>query len=88
MMPLIYIVGLVFTLRTHKHIYDKSSEGGHTDAGEEEGHSAPHWSRTQASLVLVVATVLMGLVAEVVVDNIKEVIEGSGVSQVGKSAML
>ena len=43
---------------------------------------AAEWSRLKAFIILLVATVLMSLVAEVIVDNIQSILGSSGVSEV------
>lgn len=59
LMPLVYIVGLVFTLRTHKHIYDRTrsaTRDGEPDiteaAGkEEQKRQCGVWFSRQCSAV-------------------------------------
>eukprot|EP00118_Oscarella_pearsei_P012354 m.90491 g.90491 ORF g.90491 m.90491 type:complete len:783 (+) comp36650_c0_seq13:547-2895(+) len=79
-LPIAYIAGLLFTLKTHKHIHKlaqndvKSSKSAH--------HSyAAEWSRFKGFFILLCATVLMALVAEVIVDNIQSILGASTVSE-------
>ncbi|OJW02118.1 MAG: calcium/proton exchanger [Chloroflexi bacterium 54-19] len=60
-----YMAQLVFSLRTHAHLYTGEEEsGGH----EEEGHG---WSARDSLIVLVVATVLVGFMAEFLVGSVE-----------------
>eukprot|EP00049_Salpingoeca_infusionum_P008896 m.147510 g.147510 ORF g.147510 m.147510 type:complete len:832 (-) comp14164_c0_seq18:1976-4471(-) len=121
LMPLMYLVGLIFTLRTHAHVIankrktrppplvsaprihlsDPESSPhqdlslSQTDAAQRNAsHTqqpnqqhqhqhhddhAPAWSRTAAVIILLVATVCMGIVAEVLVNAIEPIIEQSGI---------
>nr|XP_006812228.1 PREDICTED: low affinity vacuolar monovalent cation/H(+) antiporter-like [Saccoglossus kowalevskii] len=76
LLPLAYIVGLIFTLKTHTHIHKievKKDGHGH-------GHGIAHWSRTKSFFILLISTVLMSLCAELVTENIQPLLEKSGVS--------
>jgi Ca2+/H+ antiporter len=54
-LPFSYLVGLLFTLKTHSHIFS-NSEGSE--------HDAPHWSKLKAIVILGISIVLFSLVAE------------------------
>lgn len=52
-------------------------EGG----GEHDGgHDAPNWSRTKSTVILLGATVLYAIIAEILVDNVDVVLEGTNIS--------
>eukprot|EP00051_Salpingoeca_urceolata_P017462 m.237849 g.237849 ORF g.237849 m.237849 type:complete len:857 (+) comp18961_c1_seq1:198-2768(+) len=73
LLPVAYIVGLIFTLSTHSaEIYSESPDASHGAV----------WSRRLSSVILLVATVLMGAVAESLVDTIQDVISSLGVSEI------
>ncbi|XP_065835575.1 uncharacterized protein [Oscarella lobularis] len=79
-LPIAYISGLIFTLKTHKHIHKLAQDD--IKASKSAHHSyAAEWSRLKAFIILLVATVLMSLVAEVIVDNIQSILGSSGVSE-------
>ncbi|XP_055958637.1 uncharacterized protein LOC126829402, partial [Patella vulgata] len=79
-LPLSYIVGLVFTLKTHSaHIYDafneqlKMSSTAHEDAAQ--------WSRLKSTLILLFCAVLIALCADLVTNNLQPLLESTGVSE-------
>lgn len=53
-----------------------AAAGGH----HEGGHDAPNWSRTKSTVILLSATVLYAIIAEVLVDNVDVVLKGSNIS--------
>ena len=63
-----YVLSLIFSLKTHKHLYDGSE--GAEDKAEDAGGA--HWSRTTSLIVLVVATVLIAIMREFLVGSIEE----------------
>ncbi|KAE8281407.1 hypothetical protein D5F01_LYC20388 [Larimichthys crocea] len=79
LLPAAYLIGLIFTLKTHSHIYDihiSDGQGGHA-----HGHHVVHWSRWRALAVLIVATVLMACCAELSTANIEPMLSHSSISQ-------
>lgn len=58
-----YVLGLVFSLHTHKDVFNPVTHE----------HEEPIWSRNFAIAVLIVATVLVGAVAEVLVGAVEGV---------------
>lgn len=71
-MIIIYILSLVFSFYTHKHIYTVNTE--------EEGGRAK-WSLKKAIFVLVAATVLIAIESEFLVSGIESVTESLGLSE-------
>uniref|UniRef100_A0A3Q3VPC4 Uncharacterized protein n=1 Tax=Mola mola TaxID=94237 RepID=A0A3Q3VPC4_MOLML len=76
LLPAAYLIGLIFTLKTHSHIYDI-----HISDGQTAGHHLVHWSRWRALTVLIVATVLMACCADLSTENIEPLLTHSSVSQ-------
>uniref|UniRef100_A0AAR2M3A9 Cation/H+ exchanger protein 1 n=1 Tax=Pygocentrus nattereri TaxID=42514 RepID=A0AAR2M3A9_PYGNA len=78
LLPASYIIGLLFTLKTHSHIYDihigDSHASGHLDA-------VVHWSRWRALLILIIATVLMSVCADLTTEHIQPILNHPGISQ-------
>ncbi|TKS90852.1 hypothetical protein D9C73_024985 [Collichthys lucidus] len=93
LLPAAYLIGLIFTLKTHSHIYDihiSDGHGGHahgqytqegTSTSYSTGHHVVHWSRWRALAVLIVATVLMACCAELSTANIEPMLTHSSISQ-------
>ncbi len=71
----VYILSLVFTLRTHAHLY----VGGHPEA---EAHSlGTHgWSRRKSVLVLVAATIGVAVMSELLVGSIEHAASALGMT--------
>jgi Ca2+:H+ antiporter len=67
LMILAYAANLLFTLHTHKHLYQ-----------EEERVTAPHWSVRSSLLILFFATIGAALVSEILVSAIRPLIEKFG----------
>lgn len=79
LLPAAYLIGLIFTLKTHSHIYDihiSDIQGGH-----EHGDPVVHWSRWRALAVLITATVLMACCADLSIENIEPMLTHSTISQ-------
>ncbi|XP_053362000.1 uncharacterized protein cax2 isoform X2 [Clarias gariepinus] len=77
LLPVSYIIGLLFTLKTHSHIYDihvGDGNAGHLDA-------VVHWSRWRALLILIVATVLMSACADLITEYIQPILSHPNISQ-------
>jgi len=72
-----YILSLVFTLRTHAHLY---TGGG----AEETGHAlgTTHWSRRKSITVLLAATAGVALMSELLVGSIEHAAETLGMTEV------
>ncbi|OJT13644.1 Low affinity vacuolar monovalent cation/H(+) antiporter [Trametes pubescens] len=51
------------------------------DGGGHGGHDAPSWSRTTSASVLLACTALYAIIAEVLVDVVDVVLEGSGIDE-------
>jgi Ca2+:H+ antiporter len=71
---MIYILSLVFSLRTHRHVYSGS---GH----ETSGLGERVWSRSQSIAVLAAATVLVGLMSELLVGALDHAANTLGLTQ-------
>ncbi|CAL8318397.1 unnamed protein product [Lota lota] len=70
LLPAAYLIGLVFTLKTHTHIYDihiSEGPGGQCD-------HVVHWSRWRALVVLIIATLLMAACADLTTQNIHPIL--------------
>jgi len=81
-LPLAYISGLLFTLKTHASIFKAPPQGedGEPEA-EESGHDAPEWSRLTSILVLLIGTTLFALISEDLVQQIQPTLQKFNLSQ-------
>ncbi|XP_078091920.1 cation/H+ exchanger protein 1 isoform X2 [Mustelus asterias] len=78
LLPASYVIGLIFSLKTHNHIYDIHISDRHVS-----GHShnvVIHWSRWRAVVLLIVATVFMSACAELVSEHISPLLSNSAIS--------
>jgi Ca2+:H+ antiporter len=69
---LTYVAGLVFSLRTHKDLFNP-------EHGEED-HVGEHWSVKRSVLMLFIAGLAVGLMSEILVGSISEASESIGLS--------
>jgi Ca2+:H+ antiporter len=67
-----YVAGLVFSLKTHRAVFNPYSED------EEEEH---HWPVKRAAIFLAAAAVLVGLMSEILVGSIEEASHDIGLSE-------
>ena len=67
-----YVAGLVFSLKTHRAVFNPYSEA------EEEEH---HWPVKRAAIFLAAAAVLVGLMSEILVGSIEEASHDIGLSE-------
>ncbi|XP_038595121.1 cation/H+ exchanger protein 1 isoform X1 [Micropterus salmoides] len=94
LLPAAYLIGLIFTLKTHSHIYDihiSDGQGGHAHGQYVQegtstyhptaGHHVVHWSRWRALAVLIGATVLMACCADLSTENIEPMLTHYSISQ-------
>jgi Ca2+:H+ antiporter len=70
LMILAYVAHIIFTLRTHRHLYQ-----------EEARISAPRWSKGRAIAVLFFSTIVVAVMSEILVGAIEPVVELYGWSQ-------
>lgn len=73
-----YILSLVFTLRTHSHLYT----GGVDEPEEEEAIGTHGWSQKRSIITLLVATVLVAVMSEFLVGAVEEASKTLGLTEV------
>lgn len=76
LMPIVYFVGLFFSMKTHKYIYDQFEE----EQGADEPHhgSLPTWA---CIVILAITCTLFAIVCEILTDKIGDAIETMGLTQ-------
>ncbi len=72
---LAYLLGLLFSLRTHRHLFNPVEDV------EAKDREKPRWSVRYALLVLVGATVLVSVASEVLVASLEPTIHGLGLNE-------
>jgi Ca2+:H+ antiporter len=83
-----YLAGLIFSLRTHRDVFNpmaargegSEAEGGAAEAGG-HGHGAYGWSVKRSIVMLAIAGAAVGLVSEILVGSISEASESIGISE-------
>ncbi|KAF4079845.1 hypothetical protein AMELA_G00182990 [Ameiurus melas] len=80
LLPSAYLIGLIFTLKTHTHIYDIHISDAHCHVASDHD-PVVHWSRWRALVVLIVATFLTAACADLTTEHIKPIICHASVSQ-------
>jgi Ca2+:H+ antiporter len=78
LLPIAYIIGLIFTLKTHAYIFDAPVEEDEEGTAE---HGKAVWSKPVCVAVLGICCVLMALVSELLVDNLDGVLADTGISE-------
>ncbi|MGE0103508.1 MAG: calcium/proton exchanger [Blastocatellales bacterium] len=73
-----YILSLIFTLKTHTHLYSGSLE----HSGEAHGGGGQGWSRGKSLLVLLIATSMVALMSEFLVGAVDEASKALGLTEV------
>jgi Ca2+:H+ antiporter len=67
--------------RQHTHTHAET-EGPATEAHQAHGgHDAPNWSRAKSSIILLGATILYAIIAEILVDTVDVVLESFSIDQ-------
>jgi len=74
-LPIAYLIGLLFTLKTHSYIFEKK-EGEST-----EDHEAPEWSKWTSIIILVIATTLFSFISEQLVNSLEPSLEALHLNQ-------
>jgi Ca2+:H+ antiporter len=74
---LTYVAGLVFSMRTHKDIFNPVDEA----AGDAETHGTYGWSVRRSIAMLAIAGAAVGVVSEILVGSITEASESIGISE-------
>jgi Ca2+:H+ antiporter len=69
-----YVAGLIFSLRTHRALFNVTEEG-------EGEHSQFGWSVRRSILMLAIAGLAVGLMSEILVGSISEASESVGLSE-------
>ena len=78
-----YILSLVFSLRTHKHLYVGQSSGESGESGEsEEALGVETWSQKKSLLVLIGATVVVAMMSEFLVGAVEHTAHVFGMTDV------
>ncbi|XP_057693006.1 uncharacterized protein LOC130916353 isoform X2 [Corythoichthys intestinalis] len=81
LLPVAYIIGLVFTLKTHSHIYDIHVGDGQERGQHQHGGAVVHWSRWRSMLILIMATLLMSACADLATEHIQPILNQPNISQ-------
>jgi len=71
-LPCAYFIGLLFTFKTHSHLFQEE---------EGEGDDAPPWSILTSSFVMFFSVLMFGLIAEDVVNIVEAVLKALSVKQ-------
>lgn len=69
------------TFLTHDEGTGAAGQGGASHGGGGGGHDAPNWSRMKSAVILMGATVLYAIIAEILVDTVDVVLEGFAIDE-------
>merc|ERR1712000_566104 len=76
----LYVMSLVFQLRTHSNLFDSAGQEA-SEAHDDEDHEEPTLGPIAAAAVLVVVTVLVAICAEYLVGSIDAIAESGHISR-------
>ncbi|MBK9707990.1 MAG: calcium/proton exchanger [Acidobacteria bacterium] len=77
-----YVLSLIFTLKTHTHLYSGAAEGETEEKAKESAIGTHSWSRAKSLTVLLTATVLVALMSEFLVGAVEEASKALGLTEV------
>lgn len=83
-LPVAYIVGLVFTMKTHNsEVYDEFETKLKLENGVSSSNllGSAQWSRTKSVLILLACATAITLCGDLISDNIQPLLEKSGLSE-------
>lgn len=72
-----YLLSLLFSLRTHSHLYT-----GATSSGDTEPSEGSRWSRSRSVAVLLASSGLVGLMSELLVGSVEHAADAMGMNEV------
>src|SRR3954468_13291609 len=78
-----YVAGLVFSLKTHRALFNPQAEGATDEDGEDdhgEGQERP-WTIRRSVVMLAIAGVAVGVMSEVLVGSVSEASKSIGLSE-------
>ena len=78
---LTYVAGLLFSLRTHKDLFNPVAAHGEGEADDGHGHATYGWSVKRSIVMLAIAGAAVGLVSEILVGSISEASDSIGISE-------
>ncbi len=67
---IIYALSLLFSFKTHKHLYRPTDEAGDQDE-DRHAHIGPLWSMKKSMVVLFVATLFIAFISEILVGSLE-----------------
>jgi Ca2+:H+ antiporter len=72
---IVYGLGLLFTLRTHSHLFTSAPASSPEEPAGISGISGAHWSIRKSVIVLLIASVLIAFIAELLVGSAEKMAE-------------
>jgi Ca2+:H+ antiporter len=79
-LPLSYVIGLIYTLKTHAKIIDDPQYIDRR-AAEEHQPAGPKWSKLKCIIVLLACTLMFGLLAEEIVKTLEPTLIVLGITE-------
>ncbi|KAG6027087.1 hypothetical protein E4U41_001053 [Claviceps citrina] len=78
---LLYVMYLVFQLRTHSNLFDSDAEACAEEDRDDDGAEEASMGPIAAGIVLVVVTVLVAICADYLVGSIDDIVESANISK-------
>uniref|UniRef100_A0A0B7BH11 Sodium/calcium exchanger membrane region domain-containing protein n=2 Tax=Arion vulgaris TaxID=1028688 RepID=A0A0B7BH11_9EUPU len=81
-LPIAYIIGLLFTMKTHSALVFEEFEQQLKEENAANGqHGTAHWSRVKSTVILLLCAVAIALCADLISENIQPLLEKTGISE-------
>jgi Ca2+:H+ antiporter len=84
----VYALGLIFTLRTHSHIFSSRPSETPEDPGGISSLAGGGWSVRKSVLMLLIASVVVGLLSELLVGSVEQAAARLGWNEIFVSVVL
>ncbi|XP_025086142.1 low affinity vacuolar monovalent cation/H(+) antiporter-like [Pomacea canaliculata] len=81
-LPIAYIIGLIFTMRTHSsEIYEEFETQLKEEIGKAAEHGSAHWSIIKSVIILLLCAAAIALCGDIISENIQPLLQESGMSE-------
>ncbi|CAG5121789.1 unnamed protein product [Candidula unifasciata] len=81
-LPIAYLIGLVFTMKTHSaHVFEEFELQLKEENAANGHHGTAQWSRIKSTIILLLCAVAIALCADLISENIQPLLEKTGISE-------
>ncbi|GFR88132.1 low affinity vacuolar monovalent cation/H(+) antiporter-like [Elysia marginata] len=81
-LPLAYLIGLLFTMKTHSaHVFGEFEQELKQENAANGHHGHAQWSKVKSTIILLLSAVAIALCADLISENIQPLLEATGISE-------